>query len=188
MKQALITIFLSILLTVANGCAGKHALAEPQKQETPTDRATNSFAIYLTTELATNGSGFDWSHAQLKSPPIIADTDILAVDLTNRIIKLKPGVIDRLPDPLTTHLPILHGMPFVCVVEGERVFPGLFWTWLSSFGSPAGAMIFLDRIPGQNVVFLGEVLRQPGAVSPWSDPRLRACLEELHKLGYVSYP
>ncbi len=186
MKQAPITVCGSILLTVVTGCAAHHPIAERQKPDAAaTDRATHSFAIYLTTEPVINGSAFDWSHAQLKSPPILADTDILAVDLTNRVIKLKPGVIDRLPDPTTTHQPILNGIPFVCVVEGRPIFLGAFWTDLSSSGPPVGAIIFLDRI-GRDLLFLDA--RQAGAVSPWSDPRLRGCLEKLHKLEYVSYP
>jgi hypothetical protein len=133
----------------------------------------------------------------LKSPPVIADSDIVAVDLTNLMIKLKPGVFERLPSPWADGT---DGIVFVCVADGARLFPGVFWSNYSSHSPPANALIIMEPPPlvkdclhlqcwaveEPNARGLGTELPIP--IGPWSDSRLRISLEKLHKLKPVEYP
>lgn len=181
----------SLALLCVAGCSASQRLGSTHgcSASPSTAAPTNSFAIYFTAEPTTFAPTGNWSRVQLNLPPVIADSDVVAVDLGGAI-KLRRGVIKRLPDPLSSGAPagLLQGIPFVCVVNGERLFPGVFWTGLSSFGPPADAMIMLDRLPRQDYLVLQWIKREPGAVCPWSDPRVRTCLEGLHKLGRVEYP
>jgi hypothetical protein len=157
------------------------------------DQATNSFAIYLTAERVDPVStSSNLSGVTLMSAPVISDGDIVAVDLTNGVMKLKPEVFKRLPASS------VEGTFFVAVADGERLFLGAFWTMLSSWGPVANATIGLDRVPHQDYLFLGwyDPVRGRGGsgwwlgkeAAPgdlWSDPRVKGCLEKLHKLGHV---
>src|SRR5882762_3751342 len=85
MKHASLAVAGCILLSmVVSSCAGHRAGVGPQAPTEPTPQPTNAFAIYLTDERATNGLAIDWSRIKLRSSPVIADADIVAVDLTNR--------------------------------------------------------------------------------------------------------
>lgn len=177
------------------GCATDLAQTPHASSTVSYEQVTNSLAICLLDPVTYTDN---WSNVRLKSPPVIADSDIVAFDLTNRMIKLKPGVFKRLPGPET------GGIVFVCVVDGVRLFPGVFWSDYSSYDPPANAMIVLEPSPGKDYLILecwandepnAGVLRtelpwelQPPSVCPWSDSRLRSCLEKLNKLKQVEYP
>ena len=205
MKRLFKVLRSSALFCLA-GCSATHHSCTATRSSPGASAAapTNSFAIYLTAEPTTFGLTGNWSQVQLKLPPVITDSDIEAIDLpvipqpdslSTGAIKLKPGVISRLTYPLSIQAvatplsaTLLKGIPFVCIVNGERVFPGAFWTWFSSSIPPADAMILVDRLPGQNHLLLRWIPCDPGAVCPWFDPRLQTCLESMHKLGHVKSP
>ena len=156
--------------------------------------STNSFGIYLTgARVDPAVASRDLSSVPLKSPPIISDADILAVDLTNGLMKPKREVFKRLPAPS------VEGTQFLAVADGERIFLGAFWTHLSSSSPGVNATIGLDWLPGQNYLCLGWFDPKSGRggsglwlgkeESPgdlWSDPRIKRCLGKLHKLGHVN--
>jgi hypothetical protein len=111
----------------------------------------------------------------------------------NRMIKLKPGVFERLPAPE------IGGIPFVCVVDGARLFSRVFWSEYFSQNPGANAMILLAPVPVDYVVLDCWGQDEPNSTAlrvelpwerhipkrPWSDSRLRNCLEKLHKFNQV---
>ena len=153
----------------------------------------HSFGIYLLArQVGPAVAATNLSALELTSSPVISDADIVAVDLANGLMKLTPEAFERLPASS------VGGTLFVAVADGERLFLGVFCTTLSSLGPRANAMIGLDRVPGQDYLFLGwyDPIRGRGgsgwwlgkeeaAGDSWSDHRVKKCLESLHKLGHV---
>jgi hypothetical protein len=147
------------------------------------DHATNGFAIYLAAERPALGFT-NLAQIRLISPPVISDADLVAADLTNGVIRLRPEALKRLPEP-----PV-QGTFFVVVADGERLFLGAFWTHLSSWGPVAKAMIIVDRAADQDYLYLEWYDPEGGRGGsgwggPWSDLRVQRCLGRLHKFGYV---
>jgi hypothetical protein len=194
MRHALFTVVYLVLFSGA-GCVTHQAQTPREPSPASNENATNSFALYLLDPVSYTNN---WSNTRLKSPPIITDSDIVAVDLTNLMIKLKPGVFERLPAPG------IDGVVFVCVADGARLFPGVFWNNYSSYSPPANALIIMEPPPlvkdCLDLEYWG--VEEPNAralrtelpweqhipTCPWSDSRLRNCLEKLHKLKQVKYP
>ena len=67
-----------------------------------------------------------WKSVPLEAEPIISDQDILVYDFSKHAMQLTPAALKRLPRPPVT------GTPFVVVVNGERIYPGVFYTHVSS--------------------------------------------------------
>jgi hypothetical protein len=125
-----------------------------------------------------------WKDLPLASQPIVTDVDIIAYDFSKHAMKLKPEALNRLPRP-----PV-EGTPFVVVVNGERIYPGAFYSNMSSIScylpiimvdrrgldptSPADILLIENGIPPQSSA-LGEDLR--------SDVRVRDALANLKKLA-----
>lgn len=196
---------IGLLLICAGGCSTK----KPDGPVLPSNteahpRTTNAFGLYLAVEPVSTdsplGNGwpsqvpwrrpygsadFDWLHIPLQPNPILTTADIVKVDLGNGFIQLTPESLKRLPNPMHGTSVPLRGMPFVCVVDGQRVCPGVFWTLYSSFSPPADVSIPLDPTPGASCLMLLWQKRTPGQLHPWSDPRIEGILEGLHKLGPV---
>lgn len=188
MNRTLLGVFGAALLA---GCVSNDA---PRQNQTAVHaRPAHSFGIYLTSgKVEPAAAATNLSALELVSSPVISDADIVVVDLTNGLMKLTPGSFERLPAAS------VGGTFFVTVADGERLFLGAFCTILSSSGPPANAMIGLDRVPGQDYLFLGwyDPLRGQGgsgwwlgqreaAGDLWSDQRVKKCLESLRKLGHV---
>ena len=184
MKRTLLPFLGCVLLA---GCSTGHG---PETSLSRWDyaskgQATNSFAIYLTAERINPASAStNLSQVRLTSPPVISEADIVTADFINGVIRLRPEAFKRLPEAS------VEGTFFVVAVDGERLFPGAFWTWRSSRGPVADATIQLDRVQGQDYLFLGwnDLAGGSGGSGwggPWSDPRVKQCLQKLHKLGHV---
>jgi hypothetical protein len=176
MKRTLFSLLPCLLLA---GCSTQL----PPATRASGDPDANAFAIYLTAERPALGST-NLAQIRLISPPVISDADLVAADLTNGVIRLRPEALKRLPEPS------VQGTFFVVVADGERLFLGAFWTHLSSWGPVANAMIIADRAPGQDYLYLewydpARLGGGSGWGGPWSDQRLQRCLGKLHKFGYV---
>jgi hypothetical protein len=174
------TLFSLLGCLLVAGCATK----SPSPARDSGGHAPNPFAIYLTDERPAFGST-NLAQIRLISPPVISDADIVAADLTNGVIRLRPEALKRLPEA-----PVA-GTFFVVVAEGERVFLGALWTHLSSWGPVAKAMIITDRAPDQDYLYLEWYDPEGGRGGsgwggPWSDPRVQRCLGRLHKFGHVN--
>jgi hypothetical protein len=146
----------------------------------------STFAIYLIADpvdaraFARQGQ---WKKLPLASAPVIFEADILAYDFSKHAMRLRPEALKRLPRP-----PVA-GTPFVVVVNGERIYPGAFYTDLSSIScdlpvivvdraAPSQAsgadVLLIERAYPESIAF-GKDLR--------SDVRVRDALGKLKKLA-----
>ena len=198
-----IVVITALLVTSAGGCSAKRpdGPVVPSGAESHS-RSTNVFGVYLAVEPVSTDSpigdgwpsqapwrrpygsaDFDWPHIPLHPKPILTAADIVKVDLVNGLLQLTPDALKRLPNPMDGLSVPLRGTPFVCVVDGERICPGVFWTLYSSFSPPADLYIPLDRSPRGNCLMLLWEKQTLGQFHPWSDPRIEGILSGLHKLG-----
>ncbi|MBL7153097.1 MAG: PmoA family protein [Phycisphaerae bacterium] len=136
------------------------------------------FAVYLVADPLDVGRSdevlIDQLH--LAPDPIITEDDMVGYDWAEHILKLTPGVRDRIPNPS------VWGIPFVVVADGKRSYLGAFWAHGSSY-LPKTPMAYVGRIS----VLLGskDSLRiEPPPISGLRDPRgdrrIRKVLEELN--------
>ena len=124
-----------------------------------------------------------WKTLPLEVEPVISDQDILVYDFSKHAMRLTPEAIKRLPHPPVT------GIPFVVVVNGERIYPGVFYSMLSSIPCDL-PVIVTDRmrqdtsVPSDLIFMLraypeslakGKDLR--------SDERVKSMFGALKKLG-----
>jgi hypothetical protein len=125
-----------------------------------------------------------WKDLPLASKPIVTDADIIAYDISKHAMKLEPESLKRLPRPSAS------GISFVVVVNGERIYPGAFYSGISSIPcelpvivvngraldqtSPADILLIESAYPPQSSA-LGKDLR--------SDVRVRDALANLKKLS-----
>jgi hypothetical protein len=180
MKRKLLPLLGCLLLrgwSIAHGSETSAAHAGPA--------ATNSFAIYLTAERVNPTlAGTNLAQVKLISPPVITDADIVAADFDVGLIRLRPECLKHLPQPS------VKGTLFMAVVDGERLFVGAFWTGYSSFGPVADAEIQLEPLPRRDCLWVcwNDLVGGRGGKGwggPWSDPHIKRCLGDLHKLGHV---
>ncbi|HUT24712.1 MAG TPA: M56 family metallopeptidase, partial [Sumerlaeia bacterium] len=71
----------------------------------------------------------DLQSLALDPTPLLTDKDIVSYDWDRHLVRLKPGVRER----MMPKKPELRGIPFVVVANGERVYLGAFWPPESSF-------------------------------------------------------
>jgi hypothetical protein len=161
--------------------------------------SSKHFAVYLTAECVVEPGRFhiaggpfasplnknvtstnDWTNVALIAPPVISEKDIVTVDFSNKLMKVKPAVFARLPNAS------VWGTQFILVVDGQRIFLGNFWTPLSSFSTTTPTLL-PSPSPEWSSLFLSG-LRTKDDPDPWSDPRVVQSLKKLHKLGHVEWP
>ncbi len=148
--------------------------------------ATNSLAIYLVAgQVPENITAYrrgDWSHFRLSDSPLISDHDILMYDFSNHSMRLRPEGLAKMPKPAAS------GTPFAVVVNGERIYLGVFATCFSSrsFAVPSIVLdryvIFTNQPPDTLIIERG--YPAPGfgvGPDPRSDNRIKAALKALHK-------
>jgi hypothetical protein len=124
-----------------------------------------------------------WKDLPLAHEPIISDADIVAYDFSKHAMRLKPEALKRLP------LPSVVGTPFVVVVNGERIYPGAFYTGASSI--PCDVPVILIDRAAQNQTSRADVLLIESAYPQRSslgrdlrsDVRVRDALAKLKKLA-----
>ncbi len=123
-----------------------------------------------------------WRELPLASKPVISDQDIVAYDFSKHAMKLKPEALKHLPRPSVS------GIPFVVVVNGERIYPGAFYTTASSIPC-AVPVIVTDRVaqnqPANQILLIESAYPQPTAHGKdlRSDVRVRNALASLKKLA-----
>lgn len=165
-------LVISLLLVVTS-------LANIQKKRT--------FAIYLIAD-SVDARVFAqeperWKELPLAREPIISDADIVAYDFSKHAMRLTQEALKRLPKPSVA------GTPFVVVANGKRIYPGAFYTSLSSIPcdipvivvnralqnqSSAADVLLIERSYPQSSVH-GKDMR--------SDVRVRDALAKLKKLA-----
>jgi hypothetical protein len=126
-----------------------------------------------------------WKDLPLEREPIISDADIVAYDFSKHAMRLKPEALKRLPPPSVA------GTPFVVVVNRERIYPGAFYTSVSSIPCDVPVMV-VDRA-AQNQTSRADVLLiesaypQPSFLGKdlRSDVRVRDALAKLKKLAVL---
>jgi hypothetical protein len=135
----------------------------------------------------------------LDKNPLLMEDDIERYQLPRHILRLKPGVVERLTAEIDAPV---WGTPFVVVADGRRIFLGAFWTHLSSYLAdvPTISLARLQsRLPGndpnllpKNAIRLGRagLVRQEGGKtwrSPQQDERTDArLLQALQKRQKLS--
>ncbi|MBA4148139.1 MAG: SEL1-like repeat protein [Verrucomicrobia bacterium] len=129
---------------------------------------TQAFGIYLMKQpidprLAASGSG-DWKSVPLMDDPIISDTDLHSYDWKEHRLHFRGPIRARLPRP-----PV-QGLGFVVVVNGERIYPGLFTTSLSSF-SFSLPNICVDRLDDPENTLTMDRAYPTAAFAKGPDPR-----------------
>ena len=111
MKE-IILIILVITMTFLYGC---------------NKEAANQFEIYLVVEEAV-----DINKLTLKETPILTSNDIIKYYWDEQVFVTKKGLIsERILAQTDQHIPV-SGLPYVVVVNGERIYMGKFWTVVSS--------------------------------------------------------
>jgi hypothetical protein len=169
-----IAIFLGLiaLLTVTS-------LAASPKQST--------FAIYLIAgsvdaRVFAQEPGV-WKNLPLAREPIISGADIVAYDFSKHAMRLKPEALKRLPRPSVA------GTPFVVVINGERIYPGAFYTSLSSISCEIPVIVIDRAAPNQTslsyVLLIESAYPQPSLRGKdlRSDVRVKDALANLKKLA-----
>ena len=124
-----------------------------------------------------------WKGLPLERDPIISDADIIAYDFSKHAMRVRPEALRRLPRPSVA------GVPFVLVVNGERIYPGAFYTMSSSIPCDV-PVIVVDRVE-QNHTARADVLlienAYPQTSAPKkdlrSDVRVKDALASLKKLA-----
>src|SRR5215468_5278899 len=124
-----------------------------------------------------------WKTLPLEVEPVISDQDILVYDFSKHAMRLTPEAIKRLPHPPVT------GIPFVVVVNGERIYPGVFYTMASSITCDL-PVIVTDRmrqdtsVPS-DLIFIERAYPESRAQGKdvRSDERVKTIFGTLKKLG-----
>jgi hypothetical protein len=144
----------------------------------------STFAVYLITGLpdARNlvQNPGQWKELALSNTPVISDVDVISYDFSKHAVRLRPEAIKRLPKPS------VFGIPFVVVVNGDRIYPGAFYSSFSSvpFGLPV-IVVSRPEPDAQDVLNIERAYPASHAVGvdPRSDERIRSALSSLKKLA-----
>jgi hypothetical protein len=178
---------LATLCLIFAGCATQKpvASAEPLKPSVTNSESQTKFGIFLTVnpDLAIRPGAVDLANIQLASPPVISADDIIIYDFSTHSMKLRSAALDRIPNP-----PV-HGLPFVVVANGQRIYLGAFWTEVSSIPSSVPTITVdrasLNKNQPQDVQIIDRAYptRSFGeGPDPRNDPRIKNALAALHKL------
>jgi len=142
----------------------------------------STFAVYLIAG-APDGRTLardpgQWKELPLSSTPVISDVDIVSYDFSKHAMRLRPEGIKRLPRPS------VFGIPFVVVVNGDRIYPGAFYSGMSSIPCPL-PVIVVDPARERDVLSIERAYPPSHAVGidPRSDERIKSALSRLKKLS-----
>jgi hypothetical protein len=144
----------------------------------------STFAIYLIADpvdARTFARQGQWKKLPLAGAPIISDADILAYDFSKHAMRLRPEALKRLPRP-----PV-EGTPFVVVVNGERIYPGAFYTNVSSISCELPVIVVDRATPSADVLLIERAYPESIASGKdlRSDVRVRDALGKLKKLATI---
>jgi hypothetical protein len=144
----------------------------------------NTFAIYLfAAPVDTRTFAKDdllWNRLALSSAPVISAADVISYDFSTHAMRLRSEAIKRLPKPPVS------GIPFVVVVNGERIYLGAFYMSYSSI-TCARPVIVVDKIEldrGNTVIIDRAYPASTASGKDWrSDERVKDVLSKLRKLA-----
>ena len=166
----------AVLVIVAIFLLSMLAIQADRKRE-EAKKGSVSFGLYLVRNMTgPQAAEIPLERLVLDSTPILSDEDIRLYQWSGHVLNLhdEQAFLERLPNVPT------HGLPFVVMVNGERIYLGAFWT---SFSSLSTELPVID-------VFLPPLAIKPGY--PWdqvqdpdprNDPRIRSVFKVLGKLG-----
>ena len=178
---------IAALCLILSGCATQKPVASTDslKPSETNNESQIKFGIFLTInpDLAIRPSKVDLARVQLASSPVISADDILSYDFSTHAMKLRGETLARIPNP-----PV-HGLPFVVVANGQRIYLGAFWTDVSSIPSTVPTITVnrtsLNKDQPQDIQIIDRAYptRSFGeGPDPRSDPRIKTALAALHKL------
>ncbi|MBP6965217.1 MAG: hypothetical protein KBC96_12515 [Armatimonadetes bacterium] len=101
--------------------------------------ALSPVSIYLAedeTLTALDALKMDLREIKLQWKPLFTLDDFACYSWKDHWFKLTPEALKRLPKAAPPENRLLKGIPFVLFVNGERVYMGAFWTWISSLTFP----------------------------------------------------
>lgn len=177
--------FQPLIIAAIFGLAVHRAVAEPT--------LTNTVGIYLFADSEDwQESASNWTSRALSPTPVISEADILTYKFTTHFMTLTPEAAQRISNFRIRRLT----EPFVVVVNGERIYRGVFVSSLCSqsielpsitlWGSQTFTWytnLFTNLPP--NSLFIARTYAAPSTETepdPRSDDRLKRVLEILHKL------
>jgi len=136
----------------------------------------HSFALYLVKDLdtaAARATALD--ELPLEAEPVLTDRDLYAYHWSSHTLALANGaaILERLP-----RTP-MHGLPFVVVADGKRIYLGAFWT---SFSSQSVDLPVIDTLLGDWTIRPGYPWVHALDPDPRGDARIRRALSNLGKL------
>jgi hypothetical protein len=162
--RRMLSLGLLALLLAGSACQGKPA---------------SGFSMYLLAAhlSAAEAAGMDLDEVELESQPLLSTADILAYDQGTHTLELTREAFNRLQADL--HVP-MDGLPFVVCAGGERIYPGAFWSPVSSL-SYDGVVILLPLDTASTTLQIS--LGYPAAPffsgsDPRADPRVLEALED----------
>jgi hypothetical protein len=145
----------------------------------------DDFAIYLLADSipATELDQADINELILEDKPLISGEDIISYDTASHIIELTQTAYARIQNIFPTPVKV-DGIPFVVCVGNERIYPGAFWTPLSSLSY--NGIVILQPFDTEST-FIQIELGYPSpevfiANDPRADPRILELLKQNGKL------
>jgi hypothetical protein len=139
-------------------------------------RQQHSFAIYLVKGLDTAAArAMALDELPLEAEPVLTDQDLTAYHWPSHTLALadEEAVLARLPQT-----PV-HGLPFVVMANGERIYLGAFWT---SFSSQSVDLPVIDTLLRDWTIRPGYPWVHQLDPDPRGDARIRKALRNLGKL------
>jgi len=165
------------------GCATS---ADPSHSVETATEAQTKFGIFLTADLTpdTIPDRLDLAHVQLAPSPVISADDVINYDFSTHSMKLRLEALARIPNP-----PV-HGLPFVVVADGQRIYVGAFWTDISSIPSHVPTITVnkssFDKSEASAIQIVHRAYPTDAfgkGPDPRNDPRIKSALAALHKLN-----
>jgi len=178
---------IAALCVIMTGCATpqNRTSTEPSQPVETASEAQTKFGIFLTANLTpdTIPGRLDLAQVQLAPSPVISADDLISYDFSTHSMKLRREALARIPNP-----PV-HGLPFVVVANGQRIYVGAFWTDISSIPSDVPTITVnkssLDKSEAPDIQIIHRAYPTDAfgkGPDPRSDPRIKTALASLHKL------
>ncbi len=160
----------------------------------PSQTTSNSFGLYLPAEalpqsVLLHGTN-DLSRIRLAAAPVISGVDVVAYDLAQHVIRLRPEAIERISSLLTNRL----NTAFVAVANGAPAYLGVFARFDSLEPFEVPTIITDWRYEEQPADTFAITWPFPPGLTPGSGPdprgndRIKLALNALNKLQRIGAP
>jgi len=114
---------------------------------------------------------------KLPENPLFTMEDIRRVDWDTLEIDLTEKAWNRIDSEVTRKAVEVKGLPFVVLVNSERIYVGYFWTRKSSF-KPLGPVVLLENIKKRRFLIQG----YGESIKTMRDPRIHQALIAAKKI------